>query len=248
MPSTTRATPTAAPSSSRRSAGWPPPASGGAWRADPVAIRTPLIECTKEEIVRLGIDHRAPLCAHLVVLRGRGPPVRCVRRLRAARPRVRGRRCRRPGPGMTALTTRRVPGHPGQRDLLRHPGRGRPRRRAPGVRPPDRVQYPLCLLRPARGARTPARTLPAGGDGRPTGLDHRGESARPRRGGRRGGDALVAGAAPLDQPDRRRAAAPGGAGGAARSTGSRPRGGRSCSRPTARWCHLCGGSPDDWPT
>jgi 7-cyano-7-deazaguanine synthase len=28
---------------------------------DPIAIRTPLIECTKEQIVRLGIDHNAPL-------------------------------------------------------------------------------------------------------------------------------------------------------------------------------------------
>jgi 7-cyano-7-deazaguanine synthase len=28
---------------------------------DPIAIRTPLIECTKEQIVRLGIDHDAPL-------------------------------------------------------------------------------------------------------------------------------------------------------------------------------------------
>ncbi len=28
---------------------------------DPIAIRTPLIECTKEQIVRLGVDRRAPL-------------------------------------------------------------------------------------------------------------------------------------------------------------------------------------------
>jgi len=28
---------------------------------DPIAIRTPLIACTKEQIVRLGVDHRAPL-------------------------------------------------------------------------------------------------------------------------------------------------------------------------------------------
>jgi 7-cyano-7-deazaguanine synthase len=28
---------------------------------DPVAIRTPLIECTKSEIVRLGVEHGAPL-------------------------------------------------------------------------------------------------------------------------------------------------------------------------------------------
>lgn len=28
---------------------------------DPIAIRTPLIECTKEQIVRLGIEHDAPL-------------------------------------------------------------------------------------------------------------------------------------------------------------------------------------------
>jgi len=28
---------------------------------DPIAIRTPLIECTKEEIVRLGVAHGAPL-------------------------------------------------------------------------------------------------------------------------------------------------------------------------------------------
>jgi 7-cyano-7-deazaguanine synthase len=28
---------------------------------DPIAIRTPLIESTKEQIVRLGIDHGAPL-------------------------------------------------------------------------------------------------------------------------------------------------------------------------------------------
>lgn len=28
---------------------------------DPIAIRTPLIDCTKEQIVRLGIDHAAPL-------------------------------------------------------------------------------------------------------------------------------------------------------------------------------------------
>jgi 7-cyano-7-deazaguanine synthase len=28
---------------------------------DPIAIRTPLIDCTKEQIVRLGLDHEAPL-------------------------------------------------------------------------------------------------------------------------------------------------------------------------------------------
>ena len=28
---------------------------------DPIAIRTPLIECTKEQIVRLGVEHDAPL-------------------------------------------------------------------------------------------------------------------------------------------------------------------------------------------
>ena len=42
---------------------------------DPIAIRTPLIECTKEQIVRLGVDHAAPL--HLTWSCYRGGPAPC---------------------------------------------------------------------------------------------------------------------------------------------------------------------------
>ena len=60
-PSTTPATPTAGPSSSRRSARWRPPGRSGASKGDPVEIRTPLIESTKAEIVRTGLELEAPL-------------------------------------------------------------------------------------------------------------------------------------------------------------------------------------------
>ena len=42
---------------------------------DPIALRTPLIECTKEQIVRLGIEHDAPL--HLTWSCYRGGMVPC---------------------------------------------------------------------------------------------------------------------------------------------------------------------------
>jgi 7-cyano-7-deazaguanine synthase len=41
---------------------------------DPIAIRTPLIECTKEQIVRLGIGHDAPLSLTWSCYRGGDRP------------------------------------------------------------------------------------------------------------------------------------------------------------------------------
>ena len=41
---------------------------------DPIAIRTPLIECTKEQIVRLGVEHDAPLALTWSCYRGGAVP------------------------------------------------------------------------------------------------------------------------------------------------------------------------------
>ena len=108
-------------------------------------------------------------------------------------------------------------GHPGVRGLQRHPGRGGTGRRAPGLRPTDRLQHPLHLLRPARGARAPARVR-AGSRRRPGGGDWsiEVEPAAPSTGVVEAVAAPVGpGPPPLGQPDRGRAPAAGDPGGAA---------------------------------
>ena len=196
-PSTTRATRTAGPSSSRPSGGWPRTGQRRGVEGNPIDLRTPLIECTKEQIVRLGVDHDAPLQLTWSCYRGGDRPVRDVRRLRPAGPGVRGGRTGRPGTSMSDAAAppptgaRAMPsgcrpgGHPGVRGLHRHPGRGGPRRRAPGLRAAHRVQHPLHLLRPARGARAHGRPVPDRADRRTTRLVGRVEPARHRPGGRR---------------------------------------------------------------
>ena len=152
-PSTTPATPTAAPSSSRRSGGWRPPARSGGSKADPIAIRTPLIECDQggDRPHRLELD--APAQLTWSCYRGGDAPVRDLRRLRPAGPRGFAARRARRRPRTAVTATGPADRHPGHRGLLRHPGRGGAGRRAAGVRPAHRMQHPLRLLRPARGPR-----------------------------------------------------------------------------------------------
>ena len=160
---------------------------------DPIAIRTPLIESTKAEIVRLGLELDAPAALDLVVLPG----------WRRARVEPATPACCGPGASPTPAPTTPPslsgtvtdPGAAG--DILATEvfsaiqGEAALVGRAPGLRPADRLQHPLCLLRPTRGPRSAARTVPDRADPGPARLADRGQPSAHRLAGRRGRPALV---------------------------------------------------------
>ena len=124
---------------------------------DPMAIRTPLIESTKADIVRLGLRLEAPLAMTWSCYQGGDVPCgtcdACVLRARGfAEAGVDDPRW-----GDLDGSADR---HLGHRGLLRHPGGGGAGRGATGLRPADRLQHPLCLLRSTRSTRPPARPVP----------------------------------------------------------------------------------------
>ena len=76
---------------------------------DPVEIRTPLIDCTKSEIVRLGVEHGRAPAPHLVLLPGRRRVPVGLRRLPARGPAASPRRGSPTPLRMTVSADRRLP-------------------------------------------------------------------------------------------------------------------------------------------